>query len=423
MKSLTLIDEVLRAILRNLVLMGAVVALGVAASLIFALSLPHTYETTAVIQIEQPDIQANSSTPTASVNSQILQQLQIIEQRVMARDNLLEIIKEYDLFNDGPAMTDNKKVNAFRESAFVAQITDPSLAWRPDVIPTALSITVALGNPDVAAAVANELVDNVVDQNRSRRALRARETMAFFTGEEERIGQAIQDYETQIADFRQRHAGSLGSGLTAQREELRSLREAELTVSREVLELTSDQRANSTAFTTRVSRLQEQRNLLRARIDQIELVISTAPELERQLTALERELGKLVEQYQAITRGRAEAEMRLMLQETERSESFFILERAVAPDDPVSPNRKKIALAGCILAAAFGLAVVYLLEMRNPVIRSEAQLERVLGLRAVAVIPNVQAKSQMGIKRIINLTMMGLGVLIIAALTIAMSAG
>lgn len=410
---LAIIDEILRAFLRHMVLLAFVLTLGVVASLVFALSLPRTYETMAVIQIEQPDIATASAGTTA--NGQILQQLQIIEQRVMARENLQGIIDEFDLFGDLPAMTPNKRINALRESASVSQISDPALAWRPDVIPTALSITVALGNPDLAAAVANELVDNVVDQNRERREMRARETMAFFEGEEERIGASIQDYETQIAEFRRRNSASLGSGITAQQEELRTLRDAELVVSREILELNSGQRATSTVFANRVSRLEEQRNLLRARINQVELVIAAAPELDRQLAGFERELRQLTEQYQAVTRGRAEAEMRLMLQETERSESFFILERAVAPDEPVSPNRKKIALAGCLLAGMFGVAMVYLLELRNPVIRTEAQLERLLGLRAVAVLPNVHVKRERLVKRAIWITGMFVALFVILA--------
>lgn len=422
MSRLALVDEVLSAFLRHKVLLGSVVIFGVVASLFFALSLPRSYETMAVIQIEQPDI-ATSSGSGGSSNGQILQQLQIIEQRVMARENLQGIIEEFDLFSDQPSMTPNKKITALREAASVQQISDPALAWRPDVIPTALSITVALGNPDIAAAVANELVDNVVDQNRMRREMRARETMSFFEGEESRIGAAIRDYETQIADFRQRNSSSIGTGLTGQQEELRSLRQAELVVSREILELTSGTRSNSTAFANRVTRLEEQRNLLRARIDQVEIIIATAPDIERQLASLERELRKLTEQYTAVTRGRAEAEMRLMLQETERSESFFVLERAVAPDEPVSPDRKKIALAGCIFALIAGMGMVYLMEMRNPVIRTEAQLERYLGLKAVAVVPNVQVQNGFILKQAIRMSGIALAVLVVLAIIAAVATG
>ena len=83
---LAILDDMLRAFLRHVTLLAFVVFVGVIASLVFALSLPRTYETMAVIQIEQPDIETASSTATA--NGQILQQLQIIEQRVMARENL-----------------------------------------------------------------------------------------------------------------------------------------------------------------------------------------------------------------------------------------------------------------------------------------------------------------------------------------------
>ncbi|MDC0736822.1 Wzz/FepE/Etk N-terminal domain-containing protein [Cognatishimia sp. SS12] len=401
MNRLATLDEVISAVLRHIVLLAVVVAIGVVASLFYALSLPREYETSAVIQIEQPQVQAPNLSGVSSVNAQTLQQLQIIEQRVMSRDNLLAIIKAEGLFAAEADLTDNQKVAALRRSASVIRISDPALAWRPDVIPTAMNITVRLGDPEVATRVANTLVDNVLEENRSRRALRASETLAFFESEEQRLGTEIEALEARISEFKRNNADSLDGGLAVHREELALLEQEKLAVDREIIQLTSSTRGtrNSVAQ-NRIEQLEEQRQLLEARIDRVRVFVESAPEAERELSGLERALMKLTDQYQVITRNQAEAEMGAMLEASQQSESFRVLERAVVPDYPIAPNRKMIALMGCILSGLAGLALIAVLELRNPVIRTERQLERHLALRAVAVIPTVHVAHEKARSRV-----------------------
>ncbi len=420
MNRLATLEEIIGAILRHIVLLALVVALGVAASLFYALSLPREYETTAVIQIEQPQVQAQSVAAGSFVNAQTLQQLQIIEQRVMSRNNLLAIISRENLFAELPDMTDNDKVVALRQSAQVSRVADPALAWRPDIIPTALNITVRLGDPEVAARVANTLVSNVLDENRNSRSERASETLAFFESEEARLGGAISALETRISDFKRANFDTLSGGLSGQRDQLAILLQDKLKIDRELIELNTGNRGTrNTVFTNRIAQAERQRDLLTGRINAINSLVQGAPEVERELSGLERELQKLTDQYRIITRNQAEAEMSLMLQASQQGESFRILETAIIPENPIAPNRKRIALMGCILAGLAGIALVAFLEMRNPIIRTEGQLERHLGLRAVAVIPNVHVASERAWRRIfwiVGLAVFAIAVLIVLAM-------
>ena len=401
MNGLSTLDELIGAVLRHIVLLAFILAVGVAASLFYAVSLPREYESSAIIQIEQSQVQTPTFGAASTANARTLQQLQIIEQRVMSRDNLLAIIQQLDLFSEFPAMTDAEKVNALRMAASVIRVSDPSLAWRPDVIPTALNITVRLGDPEMAAQVANTLVSNVLEQNRTRREARASDTLAFFQSEEMRLSADIVALEGQIAVFKRENVDSLNDGLSSQREELAGLREDRLEIEREIIELNTGNRGTrNSVVANSLAQLQQQAALLDTQIASITALIQNAPEIERELRALERELQKLTDQYQIITRNQAEAEMSLMLQESQQGESFRVLERAVAPDHPVAPNRKRIALLGSILSMMGGAVVLLFLELRNPVIRTEAQLERHLGLRAVAVIPTVQVARERTWRRI-----------------------
>lgn len=401
MNGLSTLDEIIGAFLRHIVLLALVLAAGVAASLFYAVSLPREYESTAVIQIEQSQVQTPSFGAGSTANARTLQQLQIIEQRVMSRGNLLDIIAQENLFAEIPDMTDAQKVDALRLSASVTRVADPALAWRPDVIPTALNISVRLGDPDIAARVANTLVNNVLEENRTRREKQASETLAFFESEEARLGRDIVALETRISAFKRQNVDSLNAGLSSQRDELAILRQDRLELEREIIELNAGNRGSrNTLFANTLAQLQEQSALLDVQIAQISRLVQNAPEIERELSGLERELQKLTDQYQIITRNQAEAEMSLMLQASQQGESFRVLEHAVAPDNPIAPNRKRIAFLGSILSVMAGVVVVLFLELRNPIIRTETQLERLLGLRPVAVIPNVHVARERAWRRI-----------------------
>ncbi len=72
------------------------------------------------------------------------------------------------------------------------------------------------------------------------------------------------------------------------------------------------------------------------------------PEVEHQLSTLERELTRLRDQYSVITRRQTEAEMGQLLEDRQQSDRFERLETALVPEDPVSRSRKKIALMGAV---------------------------------------------------------------------------
>ena len=117
MDKIQTLGEVLSMLRRRFLLWACVIALGVLVSLAYALSLPREYETSATIQIEQPSIRTGESS-IGSINVAMLQKLQIVEQRVMARDNLLTIIHKFSLY---PGLTNAQKVELLRRSSRAAR--------------------------------------------------------------------------------------------------------------------------------------------------------------------------------------------------------------------------------------------------------------------------------------------------------------
>ncbi len=386
------IAEVLSMLRRRSFLWLSVIAAGLLISLAHVLSLPREYETSATIQIEQPSIQTGTATPGA-LNADMLQKLQIVEQRVMARDNLLAIIQKFGLFGD-VNLSEMQKVALLREAARVVHIINPEFRWRQDISPSALLVTVRMTDPVLAANVANELVNNVLEQERVRRTERVEETLNFFDSEERRVGTAIAAMESQIADYKRDNAVLLPGGVEALRTRLVDLQQIELEVQRQILENESASSAGNSVRAQRLRRLREESALYELEIAEIEAALADTPRLEQQYGKLERELAKLEEQYQAITSGKASAEMQQMLEASQQSESFTVLEKALPPDWPIAPSRKRILAMGGLVSVMVAIGLVLAIEMRSPVIWTKGQLERQLRLRAVAAIPALETPKQ-----------------------------
>ncbi|WP_270732594.1 Wzz/FepE/Etk N-terminal domain-containing protein [Shimia sp. Alg240-R146] len=400
------LGEVLSMLRRRALLWVSVIALGVLISLMYALSLPREYETSATIQIEQPTIQTGESS-RGSLNAEMLQKLQIVEQRVMARDNLLAIIEKFGLYRNA-GLSNLQKVDLLRRAARVQHITNPQLRWRQDISPSALLVTVRMTDAALAANVANELVNNVLDQEEASRSARVRETLDFFDSEERRISAAIFTLEAQIAEFKRENAVILPGGVESLRTRLTDLQEIELEVQRQILSLQDGGETEaSTIRGQRIARLREERELYQLEISGLEAQLAATPAIEQAFSKLERQLGKLEDQYEAVTVGKAQAEMDQMLEANRKSDSFAVLEVALPPDWPIAPSRKKILAMGGMLSAAVALTLVFLAEMRSPVIWTRGQLERQLRLRAVAAIPVIETKARRRNRRILSIAKIG----------------
>ncbi|MET4101287.1 tyrosine-protein kinase Etk/Wzc [Roseovarius sp. MBR-78] len=390
MSSIRSISDITRLLRRRLWLVLLIAGLGSALSVVYALSQPKTFEATAVIQIETPQVGQSTGAPTAVSDARL--RLQLIEQRLMARDHLVRMIDKHGLFAEATDLSLARKIDRMRVAARIVPITMTMPGFAPGgTPPSGLSVTVTLGDPDKAAEVANDFVQAVIRQNRERRLAVARETLQFYSAEEARVDAAIAAIEARIADFKRANADALPASLAAQRTELTTLREALLEIEQQVVTLeTESTRRREEVYARDITRLTEQRDLIADRIATIERSIAAAPGVERELGALTREMTQLQDQLSAITRARAEAEMASALENRQQQERFEVLETAIPPTNPVSASRKKIALAGGVASLLAGLALALALELLNPRLRTASQLRDELEITPVVTIPVVR---------------------------------
>lgn len=392
------VEEFLSLLRRRRLLIAAVVLFGAIVSFMVGVTRPKTYETGAVIQVESPVIDGQEQ----NAGAQSARVLQVIEQRLTTRENLAAMIERHNLFGgDAAGLPLDKQISTLRASITFQSIA--SAAQQNFGAPTtvsALMITTRLDDPEKAARVANDLAQSVLDMSVARQTNRAMDTVRFFQAEEARVSQEIVALEAEIASFKNANpAAQAGTIAITDRasldSDLRRLTQDLLAVQGERSALEGKDRLRETdrrridELKVQEGVLQSQQVALQAQRAALEQQAAQAPEVERQLSAYARQLQQLQSQYDLISARKAEADTALRLEEENHAEHFSLLERAIAPAYATGGGGRKIALAGAVSSVILGIALAFLMDLLNPVLRSARQMERELDIRPVITLPEL----------------------------------
>lgn len=176
-----------------------------------ALVWPPTYKSSATILIKEQEI------PTELVRSTVTsfaaQRIQTISQSVMTRNNLMEIIKKYNLYEDDlKRYTTEEVLDGMRDdiglSMIDADVVDP-ISGRPGVATIAFTLSFLGKNPGSTQKVAGELTSLFLAENLKTRKEKASESYLFLTEEAEKLSQLISEQEKKLADFKEKNSDSL----------------------------------------------------------------------------------------------------------------------------------------------------------------------------------------------------------------------
>jgi uncharacterized protein involved in exopolysaccharide biosynthesis len=188
-----------------------VTSVAVLATVLLALLLPSTFQSTGTILIEQQEI------PQDLVRSVITsfadQRVQIISQRVMTTQNLLSLIERYDLYADIRRKEPREVLlQKFRDDIGLhmisADVIDPR-SGRPTQATIAFSVSYKSRSPDLALKVANELTTLYLNENLTSRTQSAEQTSSFFKEESSREAANIADLDKQLSAFKKAHHDEL----------------------------------------------------------------------------------------------------------------------------------------------------------------------------------------------------------------------
>lgn len=207
---LTLHDyiEILR---RRALLMIAVFISVILIALAFAILLPPVYQSSGTILIESQQI--STRIIESSVTGIASERIEVIKQRVMTRENLLRIIKKYNLFSSkNESRVTSELIKDLRKRINIEMLSS-SISRRRTQATIAFSIEFEDRHAELAYGVTSELVTLFLDENIKSRVERATETTQFLSQEAKRLKIDLEKIESLVAAYKQEHSSSLPENL------------------------------------------------------------------------------------------------------------------------------------------------------------------------------------------------------------------
>ncbi len=462
---------------RRIPMILLLVTIGGAAGLWLALSLPPQFRTEAVLIVESgqiPDELAASTVQTGEIEA-----LQIIRQRIMSREVLLEMANDVGIYADNPGLGADEKVADLRARIGIETRGGPVRRTVADA--TIVNVSFTAPTARMTADTVNQIVTLILQTNVEMRTSVARQTLDFFNQEVERFEQELTQVSSQILNFQESNLEALPDSLEFRRNRQAGLQERLIQLEREQATL-QDRRAQLvTFFETTGSTLidgpgntqrsvairlrPEEQNLadlqtelaslsavlsennprivlLRSRIEAAEALVANLPSLDEEdgtsgetetslydvqladldaqilyiedqksateaqmneinrtiqatpgnavtLSSLERTYANLQEQYNQAVANKARAETGSMIEALSRGQRITVVEQAVPPAQPSSPNRPLILAGGIGFGLFLALAIALLLELLNRTIRHPNDLQKGLGIEVFATVPYI----------------------------------
>lgn len=366
------LDEFFSFLLRRFKVIAIVTFVGMALSLAYAKSLPRLYEAASVLQVELPTL--NDGAPDQAGRN-AAQMLQTIEQDLTTREAMMAVINRHKLFSGVEGLSDDRKAFLLREAIRFQPITSTTAPTFGGVSAiSALIISATWDDPELAARIANDFAQSLLDYSAAGKRDRARDTEDFYRAEVERIGGDMAQVEAAQTAFKNENAEYLPGITNARRDEMIGLETDLRQAERDVATLTGQRAAQLAVGSERATdkrRLAEidaalevataQRDQITARRSELMAALTKAPEIEQALNNFDRQMRLLQDKYDLAVGQLSQAQTDMLLAVTNKTERFTLLERANTPEDSIGASRRKVAVMGTLASvlAALGLAFLY----------------------------------------------------------------
>lgn len=230
-----------RLFVRRLPAMLAIFIVCSAIGTVMAMRAPTTFRTEARLVVEDPQIPQNLAESTVRTNAGAA--IEIIRQRLLTRNNLLDIANDLQVFEDYSAVSPDVIVARMRAATRIESRGGRGRSQDP------INVTVSFEarSGQIAANVVNEYVTRIVNANVQLRTGSAGETLIFFEQEAQRLSTELDLQSARITDFQRQNADALPDDQPFRLSRLALLQERLANAERERTSLV-DQRARIVAI-------------------------------------------------------------------------------------------------------------------------------------------------------------------------------
>lgn len=210
---------------------------GSAAGLTLTRVLPAVYVAQAKLVVESE--QMPDELAASTVNTQATEQLQIIQQRILAREPLIEMANRLQIYGTRSApspMAADEIVADLRERIRIVTTGGTGNARGP-VQATLVTVAFEAPRAALAATVANDVVTQILREDVSMRTTVAGQTLDFFEQEVARLDRELAQQGAEILAFKGANKDALPDGLDFRRGEQTAAQERLVALDRQEAEL------------------------------------------------------------------------------------------------------------------------------------------------------------------------------------------
>ncbi|MGN6591128.1 MAG: GumC family protein [Sphingomicrobium sp.] len=360
-----------------------------------ALKWPAEYLSAGKILVLSPEIPTELVRPT--VVSLANERIQVIQQRIMTRENLLNLAKKYSISAGWRAQIAGTEIVDFiRDRTVLFPVETKAQNDRKQAI--AFTVGFEYENPLVAMKVANEIMTMILSEDAKGRTANASETTKFLQDNVQRLEAQLSSLDHQIVTIR---AGSLSvnSGVTNPdtAKELASLR-SQLLVKRATF---SDSHPAIRALKRQIELLEKGEPATSEASDKADDAkdgkdarLEAIKGRSVGLDALETKRASVKKELDEASQKLATAKLGETLERGQHSERLEVIEQATMPTKSTKPNRFKLFGFAVAFAMMMGGVAAAGSEFLDKSIRRGSDLQSVVDARMIVAIPYIATRKE-----------------------------
>jgi polysaccharide chain length determinant protein (PEP-CTERM system associated) len=182
----------------------------------------YTVYTTILVE---PQTISKKLVETGDEDTDVLSRLHLMTMQILSRARLSKVIDEFGLYpKESETMTREEVIDMMRNridlQPVLPQISDPDLERRVQLTVNTFQLSFRHDNPAQAAAVANRLANDYIDEHIKERVQSSGDTADFVDSELQRLSSRLREDESGIAKVKAENAGSLPDDLLTNQRQL-----------------------------------------------------------------------------------------------------------------------------------------------------------------------------------------------------------
>ena len=251
-----------------------------------------------------------------------------------------------------------------------------------------LSAVMTGTDPQRITRILNAIGQAYVEQNIERKAAEAEKSLAFLDDFLPELKSKMDEAADRYTTFRDEHGtfdlGTEGSLSLNTSVELQA----------QLFALEQKRRELAALYTTEhpeMRVLDRQIAAVRSEIADVSEKISALPNLEQQLLTLMQDVKVNGELYVNLLN----SAQQLRLVKEGKIGNVRVVDDAVAPSQPIKPNKPLILSVALLLGLMLGVGAAFLRNMMRPGIKDPADIESALGLHVFATVPHTARQTQL----------------------------